>query len=269
VLLYIPWVPYLHAKELLGVIGLLEPLNAHNVLVDLSRPIVGYPYVAPRAIPTFAGLVIVGAFALLGLFALARRSGSEPRLRVDKENGVALLVPLALATPVGLPLYSLLGSDIWDARSLDASVPAAALILAALLWALPRPLRALGVAAALATLVFGAIKAITPGYTRPPFRATAAYLDSVASRNDPIIFYPTFVDKDIAVHFKRAHRVIGSSARQWRAVAPGQTAYLVIDDLFAQRLGTGTPHPPGFVLTGRRQYRNHVASFTLLSYRAL
>jgi hypothetical protein len=62
---------------------------------------------------------------------------------------------------------------------------------------------------------------------------------------------------------------MGSSASQWRAVAPGQTAYVVIDDVFARRLRIGTPHPPGFVLTGRRPYPSHVWSFTLLSYRAL
>jgi hypothetical protein len=127
----------------------------------------------------------------------------------------------------------------------------------------------LAIVAVLATLVAGTIKSITSGYTRPPFRAAAAYLDSVAARGDPIIFYPTFVDVDIAAHFKRPHRVMGSSPAQWRAVAPGQIAYLVIDDLFAQRLRTGTPHQRGFILTGRRQYSNHVGSFTLLSYRPL
>jgi hypothetical protein len=213
---------------------------------------------------------VVGAFALLGLVTVAWRLWRARRLRIGgPAGGAPLLVTLALATPIGVLLYSVFRTDIWDARSLYASVPAAALVLAAMIWAVPRALRALAIVAVLATLVAGTIKSITSGYTRPPFRAAAAYLDTVAAPADPIIFYPTFVDVDIAAHFKRPHRVMGSSPAQWRAVATGQIAYLVIDDLFAQRLRTGTPHPRGFALTGRRQYSNHVGSFTLLSYRPL
>jgi mannosyltransferase len=267
VLLYIPWLPYVRSKELAGVIALLEPLTAHNVLVDLSRPILGYPYAGPSAIPTYAGLAVVGGFALLGLAAVGWRTRRMAQLGPGGPATGALILALALATPVGVLLYSLLSADIWDARSLYASVPPGALVLAALLWALPRAVRALGIAAALVVLIAGTIKSITSSYARPPFRAAAAYLDSVAAPSDPVIFYPTFVDVDIAVHFKRRHRVMGSSAGQWRGIAPGRAAYLVIDDLFARRLRIGTPHAHGFVLTSRRRYPNHVASFTLLSYR--
>ncbi len=268
VLLYIPWLPYVRSKELAGVIALLEPLTAHNVLVDLSRPILGYPYAGPGAIPTYAGLAVVGVFVVVGLAAVGPRVRRVRQLSSAERAGGALLFALALATPLGVLLYSVLSSDIWDARSLYASVPAAALILAAVLSAVPRAVRALGIAAVLVVLIAGTIKSITSSYARPPFRAAAAYLDSVAAPSDPVIFYPTFVDLDIAAHFKRPHRVMGSSASQWRAVAPGRAAYLVIDEKFARRLKIGTPHAPGFVLTSRRRYPNHVASFTLLSYRA-
>jgi hypothetical protein len=125
------------------------------------------------------------------------------------------------------------------------------------------------VAAVLVTLLAGTIRAMTPGYARPPFRPAAAYLDRVAAPRDPIIFYPSFLTWDITSQFKRGHRVLASSPDQWRAVAPGETAYLVIDDEYAQALRIGTPHPSGFVLTGRRPYPSHLWSFTLLSYRAL
>jgi hypothetical protein len=179
-----------------------------------------------------------------------------------------LLVLLAAATPVGLLLYSVLGTDVWDARGLYASVPAAALVLGALLWAAPRVARPLTVAAVLVTLLAGTIRAISPGYTRPAFRAAAAYLDRVATPRDPIIFYRSFVTPDIEFHFKRRHRVVIASPGQWRAVPPGRTAYLVVDK-FAQLMRIGTPHPPGFRLTGRRRYASHVWSFALLSYRRL
>jgi uncharacterized membrane protein len=265
VLLYIPWLPQVRGKQL-GVIGLLEPLNAHNVLIDVLRPIPGYPYASLGTIPTIAGYAVIAACAGLGLIAFAYRwrrgdhdPASVPRL--------VLVGMLAIGTPIGVLLYSIVGTDLWIARGLYASVPAAALVLGALLCALPRPAGLVAVAAVLVTLLAGTIRAMTPGYTRPPFRPAAEYLDRVAAPRDPIVVYPTLLDWDITAHFKRGHRVMASSPKQWQAVPPGGTAYLVIDNKYAQLLRIGTPHPPGFVLTGRRPYPSHLWSFRLLSYR--
>ncbi len=268
VLLYIPWLPQVRGSEL-QVIGVLEPLTAHNVLTDLLRPIPGYPWGSLRGIPTITGLAIIGACAALGLAALVLRWRVEPP--EQERRPLLLLLPLlAIVTPIGLLVYSILGPDVWSARGLYASVPAAALVLGALLWALRGVARALGVAAVLVTLLAGTIRAISPSYARPPFRAAAAYIDRLAGPRDPVIFYPTFETLDIAAQFKHRHRTMGSSPAQWRAVAPGDTAILVIDDRIAQRLNIGTPHaPPGFVLTGDRMYPSQVWSFTLLSYRRL
>jgi mannosyltransferase len=268
VLVYVPWLPYVRSRGL--AIGLLSPLTAHGVLVDLSRPIAGYPYASPHAIPTIAGLAVIGGFALLGLAAAGWRARGVGLLPAGREaGGLPLIVALALATPVGALLYSILSTDIWDARSLYASVPAAALILAALLWAVPRIARPLAIAAVLATLVAGTIRSISPSYVRPPFRVAAAYLDRAAARSDPIIFYPTFVTMDIRAQFKLPHRVMSSSSTQWHAVASGGTAYLVIDDVFARLLRIGTPRPRGFALVWRRHYSSQVWPFTLLAYRPL
>lgn len=268
VLLYIPWFPHVRGSEL-QVIGALEPLTAHNVLTDLLRSIPGYPWGSLRGIPTITGLAVVGACAVVGLLAVTRRWRAAPPER-ERRPQLLLLALLAIATPVGLLLYSMLGPDLWSARGLYASIPAAALVFGALLWALPAIARPVAVAAVLVTLVAGTIRAISPSYARPPFRAAAAYLDRVSTPGDPIIFYPTFETLDIAAQFKRRHRTMGSSPNQWRSVAPGQTAFFVIDDRIAQLLRLSPPHPPaGFVAGIQRRYPSKVWSFTLLSYRRL
>ena len=156
--LYLPWVPHLRGKSL-GIIGVLEPLNAHNVLTDLARPIAGYPYAPPSSIPTVPGLVLIGGCALLGLACLVYREFILKSQTIAQPNHFWLLVVLALATPVGMFVYSELFTDIWLARGLYASVPAAALVLAALATGIPRPWDRAAVAIISAVLIFATIEA--------------------------------------------------------------------------------------------------------------
>jgi uncharacterized membrane protein len=274
--LYAPWLPSVHGSYL-GLYAALEPLTAHNVLTDLPRPLVGYPYVSLHAIPTVAGLVAIGVCAALGLVGLiARRAAalaSARRTPVAALRDVAtwsatLIAAVAVATPIGLLLYSVLGTDIWDPRNLYASVPAAAVVLGALLTRAPRRLRLLTVAVTLATLLIGTIRAISPRYTRPPYRIAARYLDRVAAPRDPIIMYPSFaqLDRAILVHLKRAHRLYLLPPRRWPSPPPGGAAYAVLDDSTAHALGIVVPHPAGFRLVARRHYSG-LLPFSVLAYR--
>jgi uncharacterized membrane protein len=250
-LLYVPWLPHLRGKQL-GVIGFLEPLNLHNVLVDLGRPIAGYPYAPLHAIPTIPGLAALAVCALAGAIPLASRRlqarGTGPR----DSSHFGLITALAIATPVGLLLYSLLATDLWLARGLYASVPAAALLLGALLTALPRRLRIAAVTVVMATLIFGTVRAISPQWARPPYRAIASYLDRVARPRDPVIL-ESFIWMDIPVHFHKPH-VLSSSPSGWRTVRHGGIAYVLLDDRTAQALKVGLPHPQGFQLVAHAHY---------------
>jgi hypothetical protein len=274
VVLYLPWVGHVRGK-LLGVIALFEPLNASNVLTDLPRPIGGYPYAALHAIPTIPGLVTICVCAALGLAALVRfrlRKHPSRRRLIDGDDGLAILIlALALATPVGLLAYSIIGTDLWTARNLYASVPAAALVLGGLLAALPSPARWAAVGLVLAILVAGTIRAISPRYARPAYRAAAEYIDRVARPTDPVLVYPSLLGLDAAIpaQLRKPHRVwLNRIPRAWPATHPGDNAYVVVDDATAKVLKLSIPHPPGFVLTGRHHYGG-MMSFTLFFYRAL
>jgi hypothetical protein len=263
--LYVPWLPHVRGKSL-GVIGFLEPLNAHNVLTDLGRVIPGYPYASLRAIPAIWGLIVIAVCCAVGALAIAGRD-AERAGRLVAAQHLPLLIALALATPVGLLLYSMIGTDLWLARGLYASVPAATLVIGALLGAPPPRVRAVVVAAVLLTLVAGTIRAVSPSYARPPFRSVAGYLDRVAGPRDPIIMYPSFVDQAIPAQFSKPHRVLNISPSAWRSAGDAATAFAIVDDQTAQVYNVGTPRPPGFELVARKHYTGLVW-FTVLSYRA-
>jgi hypothetical protein len=275
VVLYLPWISHIRGKQL-GVLALFEPLNIHNVLTDLPRPLTGYPYASLGAIPTAVGLAVVVGAAARGTWSVLHRwqdaTRSAPgraaqwRATSGGRHQVFLVVALALATPIGLLVYSVLLSDLWNARGLYASLPAQALLLGALLGAIPGVLGALALAVVLITLAFGTARAISPAYRRPPFRAAAAYLDRVASPTDPIIIYPSIVDAAIPVQFHRSHLVRMSSPNQWRGILPGGQVFVVIDDTTAQGFHVGTPHPNGFRLIDRRHYTG-LDWFSVLTYR--
>ena len=162
------------------MIQLLEPLNAHNVLADVMRPLAGYPYASLGKIPTVPGLVVVVVAALGGAATLAVRAAHGQEL--PPRSG--LMLSLALATPVGLLVYSMLATDLWLARNLYASVPAAALVLGTLLAALERRVAVLACLAVAVTLLIGTVRAISPSYARPQFRAAATQIDRVAHDGD-------------------------------------------------------------------------------------
>jgi hypothetical protein len=262
VVLYLPWLGHIRGKSL-GVIGFLEPLNAHNVLSDLMRPLAGYPYAGVDSIPTFPGLAVLIAVALLGAGALARRA----RTPEGVPDHFGLLVALAAATPVGLLLYSLVGTDLWLARNLYASAPAAALVLGTAIVALEARAAAAAVAVVLITLAIGTVRALSPSFRRPAFRTAAEQIDRRARPGDLMIMFPSFVDQAVQVQLHATMRVVSSSPAVWRSVPPGHTAFAILDDQAAQRLGIGlTPHEPGLRLVWHRHFTG-LTWFSLLAYR--
>ncbi len=262
--LYLPWLPNLRGK-ILGVIAGLHPLTLPNVLTDLLRPIAGHPYAPLSTIPTLPGLAVVGACALGGLLASVRRRRErifgDPALRYER----FLIAPLAVATPVGLLLYSLLGTDLWLPRGLYASVPSAALLFGAILTGLPRRLMGIAVSASILVLIAGTLVANGPRWSRPPYRQIAARLDQVAGPTEPIIAYPSPVGQGVPPYFRRAHTVLTPSPAAWRSVPPGGRVYVLIYDPGAYGLNTTVPNPAGFDLIARARYPG-IAPTDLFTY---
>src|SRR5205085_7849016 len=170
----------------LAVIGGLYPLTAHRVLTDLVRPIPGHPSAPLHALPTVPGLVIFGVVVLAGGVMLLKNSRVSWTL-ARPTSELAMLVALTLASPIGLLLYSLTVTDLWLPRGLSASLPAAALVLGAMIVALPRPTIIPATLLVLATVIFGTVRALEPAYGRGPLRSLAEYLARSAGPRDPVI----------------------------------------------------------------------------------
>jgi hypothetical protein len=267
VLLYAPWLPNLRGKDL-GVIGFLYPLQAGNVVKDAVRSIVGYPWAGLGAIPTVAGLAAIGACVLAGLAAtfLWPRRASRDAWRPDLGSPRILLAALAVATPLGLLLYSVLVTDIWLPRGLSASLPAAAMVLGALLSKLPRRWTAVTATVVVITLTAGTIASFGADYRREPYREMAAYLDRVAEPRDPVVMLTLIGGPAISVQVHKPHLIVKFSPAVWSEVPPGRSAYLVLDDHVAQVLRFRTPRPAGFQLVARIHYRGSLPT-DLLVYR--
>jgi hypothetical protein len=181
-----------------------------------------------------------------------------------------LIVALALATAIGVLMSSMVGTDIWYADHLYASAPAAALVLGALLVAIPRRPRAVAITVVLGVLVFGTIRGLSPSWRRPQYRTVAQYLDRMAKPRDPVVLFtePVVFDAAIQVQLKRRHTIINDMVRWWRRRQPaGTLAFVVVDDDQFSRFGRAL-EPPGYALVTRRHYRGLI-DFTLFTYRAV
>lgn len=265
--LYIPWLPYLRGKAL-AVIGFLEPLTVHNVLVDAARTIVGYPFAPLHAIPTYPGLVVVAACMAVGIGLLARAARRRGSLlsAASWPHHFWLLVALALANPALLLIYSKVSTDLWMARDLYASMPAQALVLATLV-AVPQRRVAFLLGAALATvLAVGLIRSISPSWKRPAYYTIARYLDAHAAAKDPIEMDSFYGGRLIPILFDRRHLIVSRSAFAHDAEAAGR-AFAFEDDNSVQSLHLppatarqGTP--PGMVVVRTINYPSAIVPGT-------
>lgn len=264
--LYAPWLPKLHGT-LLGVYALLEPLSVHNVLNDLAHLIPGYPLANLHRVPTVGGYIALAVCVVAGFACAGRRVAR--RMGDDRPWHVGLIAALALASPVGVLLYSILRTDIWGARNMWASIPAIALMIGWALAAIPRSARLGAVAVVLAVLLAGTIRSFGGRYTRPPYRNAAELLDRVAAPRDPIVVYPAYLNLDFALPamFRREHDVVMERIpKKWPAVPAGGAEFVVFDAGLARVFKLSFPHPPGLRLVGQRRYGGALP-FTLLTYR--
>jgi 4-amino-4-deoxy-L-arabinose transferase-like glycosyltransferase len=260
VLLYLPWLPNLQGKDL-NAYQQLYPLSLGRVLSDLLRPLPGHPSAPLRAIPTLAGLAVFATAVVGGAAALTR----QVRLRPRPAHRLLLLIGLAVATPAGVLLYSLIVKDIWLPRDLAASLPAIALLSGALLAALPRPAAAVAAVAVLGVLLVGTLRSFEPAYARGPYRSIAAYLDRVAGPRDPVTIVSWLGRPAIPAEFKRPHLLM-RAASQWHTAPGAGAAYIVLDLTIDRLLKIGTPRQAGYRLVARKHYTGAFAT-DVLTYR--
>jgi uncharacterized membrane protein len=270
IVLYLPWLAYMHGGPQLSWFAAIESFTARHVLQDLVRFVIGYQYAPLHAIPTVLGSVAVAAVVLLGGYHLARRYLSG-RAHVRTElarGGLPLIAGLAIASPLGVLLYSLLVVDIWHVENVYMSAPAVLLVLGSLLVAMPRAPRAPAVAVVLGVLLFGTIRALSPSWVRPPFRTVARHLDRVAKPHDPVLMltWSSVLDRSIPIYLKRSHTIIRGVPKRWPRRPAGTLAFAIVDQSQIHRLNRALA-PPNYELVARRLYSGALP-LTLFTYRA-
>jgi uncharacterized membrane protein len=270
IVLYAPWLPYLRGKAL-AVISGLEPLTVHNVLVDLARPLAGYPYAPLSQIPTYAGLgaliaCVVAGFALRARAAAAHDSLSHPG---SWPRHFWVLVAIALANPVLLLLYSKVSTDLWLARNLYASMPAQALVLGTVVATPNRRVAIVLGTVVLAVLAVGWARSISPTWERPPYRSIARYLDRHAGSRYPVAFASLPAGESVPTVWHGRHRLVSGTQLLYHRLG-AKREYLVDDYETVKALHLRqVPHaPPGMVLAGRVRFQNAIAPDTqIVIYR--
>jgi hypothetical protein len=235
---YLPWLPSLldqRGKELkVAIIGATSTLTPGTFFEYVGRALIGHPFVGLGTIPGAVGIALLGLGALVlvvaGLGGLAR--GDRVRRSVPPQ--VVLVWILALATPIGLAFYSLVGSTLYAPRNLSASMPALSLAIGGLLASLrPRSLSATATALVLAGLVVATVTSLEDRYRRPASRRVAHYIDQHAAPGDSVVsvigsslFFPP-----LDAYFGHRHpvyRVNVNDQPAWRRAAHGASVFLVL-----------------------------------------
>jgi hypothetical protein len=208
--LYLPWIPsfIVQSEDSAAVrIEALLSLTVGSVFDTLGRVLIGHPVARLDAVPGVAGAVLLGAgLAFAGAVAVARTIRAR---RPSMSRNTALLVLLALATPVGAFLYSLGPTSVFLPRNLTPSIPAAVLLAGALLAAVRRPLAvAAATAAVLGGLSLGTVHMLQEDYGRAAFRDVARDLDRTVRPGAPIIelsYAQGPLARQLGFYFREAH----------------------------------------------------------------
>ena len=181
-LLYVPWLPSL--KEDLDspttvVLSALSPFDFESIKLYLGHWTVGFPYAtgAPlRDLPGIPGLGLMAASIVVGAVGLWGARGRLGAWFAANDRRIVLVVILALATPVGEAVQSLLGTNVFSTRNLAASWPYLALAGAALITVGNWRLRLTAATLAVAGFGFGAAQMVTTDYERPNFSEVAEFV---------------------------------------------------------------------------------------------
>jgi mannosyltransferase len=192
---YLPWVPTLidntnspGAK----VIGFLSPFTLSAVRIDLGRWGLGQPYIPLRDLPGWFGIAMFLAGSLAGVAGLLlrlRRAATGLAIPRPSSRTVLIFV-LALATPAGLIISSLIGDSVWTSRNLISSWPGLALAVGAIVTAPAGLLRIVSIGLVVAAFGIGAVKMLDADNQRPQYAEAAAFIENNARPGDPIVESP-------------------------------------------------------------------------------
>jgi hypothetical protein len=195
---YGPWLPSLKGdldSPTTAILDFLSPLTLDSVRSSIVDWSVGFPVSVDRSqlpfvlsvsssreLPGLAGWLLLGLGAAAGAYGIwARRS----RLRAsfgERRGRLGLVMLLAVATPAGALLQSLVGDNVFRTRSLAGSWPYLALTAAAILTVGPPVVRTIAVGSAVAALALGAVAVVGDDFARPGYGDVAAAAEAHGAR---------------------------------------------------------------------------------------
>jgi 4-amino-4-deoxy-L-arabinose transferase-like glycosyltransferase len=188
---FLPWLPGfredLHSPTV-GILDAVAPLSVHSLVGFSGNWSLGHPALGFH---TFWGTpleIVLGAGILVGLVGLILRLLiRDPRASPVHRDALVLVILLALATPVGMLVVSLVGDDLYIPRNLAASWPAWSICLAGLLTTGPRLVSIAATSLVVFAFLCGAVRATTDPWQRPDVKAAARFIDESTAPQDPVL----------------------------------------------------------------------------------
>jgi hypothetical protein len=188
---FLPWLPefFEDGRSPWNVLPLVHPFSRSTAVRDVAEWTVGHPLVGLDRIPGELGLTLIGLGTGAAALALTVDLGRKWSARgLPKPSaGLALVVILAASCPVGMIVWSALGTTILDSRNMVASSPGLALAAGALLTAPRMPLRAATVALVVTGLIVGLLEMFDRTSERADYRAAAAFIEDETRPEAPIL----------------------------------------------------------------------------------
>lgn len=181
-LAYVPWLPSLQDdldSPTTAILSDLSPFDFSSIKRYLGHWALGFPFAtgAPlRDLPGIPGLGLIAASALVGGVGLFKTRGQLGAWFGAHDQRVVLVALLALATPVGEAVASLVGTNVFSTRNLAASWPYLALAGAALITVGSWRSRLAAAILAVAGFGFAAAQMITTDFERPKYSEVARFV---------------------------------------------------------------------------------------------
>jgi mannosyltransferase len=210
----LPWLPGLindYRSPTVKILSALSPFTPYAARFDLEHWVIGYPAtltaVGLRSVPGPAALILLACAAALtavGLVVLLR-GGAVARV-ADLDRRIVLVLALAVATPLGAALESVVGNSIFSIRDLAVSWPYAALAGAAALTATRPPIAWAATAMAVGAFAIGAFTMLDSSVGRPDYQSAANYIERDARAGDVAVDVTGYLSPgpltglDVALH---------------------------------------------------------------------
>ena len=177
------------SSDELGRIASVAPLTAGNLGSIVGRNLIGHPLTQLDRVPGTAGIWLIAAGGVITLAAAAVRLAAWLRsaARSRPQPSTVLLIAVALGAPllaVGVSLQP--HQSMLFPRNLMASLPAALVLIAALIAKAPRPLAVISTLLVVAGLCLGTRIELTTA-KRPDARAAALAVAAQWKPGDRII----------------------------------------------------------------------------------